>query len=102
VALFSVVAGVLLIPVSEPVPSYAMESVLVFRLERGLALAAILILPALVIGPLLSGVLPKRLSSQGIDWDDDRANVVSALKAQNSRLDLLETALERISELNDG
>jgi hypothetical protein len=59
-----------------------------------------LILPALIIGPLLSGVLPKRLSSDGIDWGEDRANVVESLKAMDKRLDALERALLETTKIN--
>lgn len=99
-AILALVAGLLLIPIEQSVPSYAMNSVLVFRLERSLAIAALLILPALIIGPLLSGVLPRKLSSDGIDWGEDRANVVESLKEVDGRLDALETALEKITEIN--
>jgi hypothetical protein len=98
---FAFLAGLVLVPVDTRVPGYAMESVLVFRLEHALALAAILILPALIIGPLLSGVLPKKLSSQGIDWEEDRANVVTALQKQEARLDEIESALKGFAELNN-
>jgi hypothetical protein len=97
-ALFAIVAGLLLIPVGESVPSYAMDSVLLFRLERALAIATLLILPALVIGPLLSGTLPQKLSSDGIDWGEDRANVVKSLDEVNKRVDAQQKALDRIAE----
>lgn len=78
-----------------------MESVLLFRLERALAIAVVLIVPALVIAPLLTGSLPRRLSSDGIDWGDERSTVVETLDAANGRLEQLEIALSKIAGLND-
>jgi hypothetical protein len=99
-ALVALVLGMCLIPQNGEVPSYAMESVFVFRLERSLAIAIALIAPTLVIGPFLSGALPRKVSSQGIDWDEERATVVGTLDGVEKRLDKLEKALERITELN--
>ena len=100
--LFAAVAGLVLIPVHPDLPVYAMDSALLFRLERALAIAALLILPALVIGPLLSGALPQKLSSDGIDWGEDRATVVETLGNVHERLNALEGAIAEIAELNDG
>jgi hypothetical protein len=98
---FATVSALVFIPVAADVPTYALDSVLVFRLERALAIAALLILPALVIAPLLTGALPRRLSSDGIDWGEERATVVETLDAMNQRLSQLEMALSKITELND-
>jgi hypothetical protein len=103
-ALFAAAAALLLgmwlIPQSGEVPSYAMESALVFRLERSLAIAVALIAPTLVIGPLLSGALPRKVSSDGIDWDEERDTVVGTLDSVEERLDKLEKALEKMTDLN--
>jgi hypothetical protein len=99
-ALASMVLGMCLIPQDGVVPSYAMESAFVFRLERSLAIAVALIAPTLVIGPLLSGALPRKVSSDGIDWDEERGTVVNTLDGVDKRLEKLETALKRITELN--
>ncbi len=99
--LTAMLAALVIIPVGGDLPGYAMDSTLLFRLERGLAIAVILVLPALVIGPLLSGTLPQKLSSDGIDWEEDRANVVNTLDDVNMRLDKLEDALNKITGLND-
>ena len=99
--LAAMAAALVLIPVDGALPGYAMDSTLLFRLERALAISAILVLPALVIGPLLSGILPRRLSSDGIDWEEDRATVVETLDDVNMRLDKLEDALNKITGLND-
>jgi hypothetical protein len=98
--LLAAVAG-LSIPVSDGVPRYALESDLIFRLERSLVIAAILILPTLILGPLLSGSLPRKLSADGIDWEEDRANVVLSLDEFNQRLAELERALSEMAELNE-
>jgi hypothetical protein len=101
-ALMAIVVSMLFIPIDGDVPSYGMNSVLVFRLEHALVISALLIVPALVIGPLLTGALPRRLSTDGIDWGDDRANVVESLKDINQRIDKLEGALASIVEINSG
>jgi hypothetical protein len=93
-------AGLIFIPVREAVPAYAMDSVLLFRVERTLALVAALLIPALVIGPLLAGALPQKLSSDGIDWGEDRDTVVESLANVNRRVDELEQALAEITEWN--
>lgn len=90
------------IPVHGDVPAYAMDSVLLLRLERALAIAAALILPALIIGPLLAGALPRKVSSDGIDWGEERDTVVDTLDDFNQRLGELESALREMMELNNG
>ncbi len=95
-------AAAAVIPIHGDVPAYAMESALLFRLERALAIATALVVPALVLGPLLTGMLPRRLSTDGIDWGEERGTVVDSLKAMNERLDELETALAKMTDLNDG
>jgi hypothetical protein len=79
-----------------------MESAFVFRLEHAVAISALLIIPALAVGPLFVGVLPQRLSTDGIDWGNDRANVVASLSEIDARLDKLEDALATITEINHG
>ena len=99
-AILALAAGMIFIPVEGDIPGYAMDSAFLFRLERTLAIATLLIVPSLVIGPLLTGALPQKLSSDGIDWGDDRANVVDTLDSVNKRLNTLETALAKIAEIN--
>ncbi|HWJ41899.1 MAG TPA: hypothetical protein VNR67_00530 [Solirubrobacterales bacterium] len=88
--------GLLIIPVDGEAPAYAMESSLIFRLERALAIAALLILPALVIAPLFAGTLPRKLSKDGIDWEDERADVVGTVEESKQRLDELESAIKNM------
>ena len=100
--LLALIVSMVFIPVGNGVPSYGMESVFVFRLEHAAAISALLVLPALVLGPLLTGVLPQKLSTDGIDWGSDRANVIESLKEIDERLDKLEGALASITEINRG
>jgi hypothetical protein len=76
-----------------------MDSILIFRLERALAIAALLFLPAFLIAPLLAGALPRKLSKDGIDWEDERANVVGTVEESKRRLDQLETAIAKMVDL---
>jgi hypothetical protein len=91
--------GLLAIPVEGPAPGYALDSTFIFRLERALAIAALLFLPVFLIAPLLAGVLPRRLSKDGIDWEDERANVVGTVEESKRRLDQLETAIAKMVDL---
>lgn len=93
--------GLFLIPIHGSPPGYALDSVLVFRLERALVIAGMLILPILVIAPLLAGVLPQKLSKDGIDWEDERANVIGTVEESKRRLDQLQIAVEKMIDLND-
>jgi hypothetical protein len=102
VGVLALLLGLVFIPVPGDVPSYAMGSELLFRLERSLAIAAALILPALVVAPLLAGALPRRISSNGIDWGEERDTVVETLDDFNQRLGELESVLREMTELNNG
>ena len=97
--LLSLLLGLLVIPVDSAAPAYALDSTLIFRLQRALAIAALLFLPVFLIAPLLAGALPEKLSKDGIDWEDERANVVGTVEESKRRLDQLEIAIAKMVDL---
>lgn len=80
-------------------PAYALDSELIYRLQHALVVVAALTIPVLVVGPLLAGRLPAKLGREGIDWAEDREDVVAGLEDARERLSVLEEALRKIAEV---
>jgi hypothetical protein len=75
--------------VPEEIPEYALGSALVYRLELAAAAILLLAIPAVVIGQLLAGRLPKSIGKDGVDWGDFAG-------AELERADELEAALKEL------
>ena len=72
------------------VPAYALDSASVLRAEWALAITVAAALPLILVGRLLTGRFPDKLSSQGPEWGSDPVESVDELK---DNLDDIRTVL---------
>ncbi len=83
-------------------PSYALESTVVLRAEMAFALTAAAAIPLLMIGRLLGGHFPDRISPQGAEWHEANAGLVdrvSELRETTYELDeAVEDALDTLRD----
>ena len=81
------------------VPAYALESASVLRAEWALAITVAAALPLILVGRLLSGRFPDKLSSQGPEWGADTVESVDELKENLD--DIRNVLLQALDELED-
>jgi len=85
------------LPVPSSLPSVALGSSELLRIERGLAFlyAFLLVLVPLVRG--LQGQLPIELSARGARWQETTVASEAAIEALDRRVDVLRTELGRLA-----
>lgn len=75
-------------------PDYALNSDVVYRVERELAVLAGLGLVLIFVAQFLAGRLPSSIGSGGLDWKTDAPSVNDSIRKANSRLDELARSVE--------
>jgi hypothetical protein len=84
-----------------PVPSFALQSSVVYRAETALALVVAAGVPLLFIGRLVTGRFPDRISTQGAEWREaapDLLEAISELRENVSGIDSVTSSLVELLE----
>lgn len=85
----------------EKAPSYALESRVVLRAEMALALTAAAAIPLMLVGRLLAGRFPDRISAQGAEWLESAPDMVEAIDDLQDNIDALDNVIGSIAAVLD-
>lgn len=88
--------------IPQEIPSYALESATVLRAEMALALAVAAAIFLLLVGRLLAGSFPDRISAQGAEWREAGPDLVDAIdKLKDNMEDMDAVTAAMVDILND-
>lgn len=83
------------------IPDYALNSETILRAEWALAATLAVAAPLLLIGRLLTGRFPDRISAQGAEWLSSAPEVIDALDDLRADSDAVEAVVDDILEILD-
>lgn len=83
----------------DPPPSYALESAIILRAEWALVATVAAAIPLVLIGRLLTGRFPDRISTRGAEWAPEVVDEIAELEATiNDIVDILEDLSDQLGD----